>query len=76
MPKPHPLLAQLEALRRRRGISRSQIATTTGYSVHSLQHWAQGRHTPSTEALEAYGTALGLRLTFIPDLTHAPKKGS
>lgn len=63
---PHPLIQVLYDARRHRGLSRTQIAARTGYSVRTVEYWEWGLRTPSLDSLADYAEVLGYTITLTP----------
>lgn len=59
----HPLVQFLHDRRRRRGLTREQVAARAGCSVRAIEYWEWGMRSPSVESLIEYAGALGYEVT-------------
>lgn len=57
-----PVIAELQAKRRERGIGRVPLAVDLGYSPTSLGRWERGEFYPSLQALHDWCEGLGVAL--------------
>ncbi|XTZ18167.1 helix-turn-helix domain-containing protein [Micromonospora echinospora] len=65
MPTPDPLIAELRALRRLRGITADTIATTAGITTGGLSKLENGHSGPRLSTVRAYAKAIGYDLHLI-----------
>lgn len=63
---PHPLVAQLTAIRTSAGITRTEAAHQAGYSPTTLHGWETGRSDPTLAQLTDYAQVLDHNLTLTP----------
>ncbi len=62
MSEPHPIMAQLAALRESAGLSRTAVARQIYYVWQSVGYWEAGAHEPCLDAVDAYARLFGQRL--------------
>lgn len=70
MRDPHPIIAQVAALREAAGVTQTEVAARIHYTRQSVGYWEGGKTEPCTDAIAAYANALGYRLTV--DGSHDP----
>lgn len=59
----HPMVAQLRAERRRRGLTQEQLADMAHVSPRAISFWETGRRCPRVDLLTHAAAAMDLRLT-------------
>lgn len=66
MPYPHPLVTLLAAQRIKLGWTQEAVARRINVAQNCLSQWETGNNSPPLPRLEAYATAVGLRLELVP----------
>jgi hypothetical protein len=67
MPKPPPILVELEAKREAAGVTHWALSTESGVSIQTaLNLLTKGSGAKTLESIAALGEALGYRLTWAP----------
>src|SRR6478609_11407990 len=57
---PMGYLEQLQALRKKRGLSQAKLAEIIGVEQPTIQRWESGKRMPDLDSLQSLATALGV----------------
>jgi transcriptional regulator with XRE-family HTH domain len=64
--RPHPLVAQLKAARRRRGLTLDDVTDLCVLPKTTVSAWETGTRHPNLISLETYASALGQAIALAP----------
>lgn len=62
----HPLVVELRVHRIRADMSMNEVMRKTGLNISTISEMEAGHYWPTLKSLEAYASAVGLRLALIP----------